>query len=150
MHGQPHNTIGNRIGIGSDRSGRCGSRSPSLCVVRCRRYPLHQYSFSKPLSILDQEVERLKTGGGLVGWRAGWLDGLGLEGPQGWELAGGAGAGRARGWKKVAKARTCSVPFHQRGLEGWTVGGLRAGGAGGLGGLAGWRAWESSGEEKHK
>ena len=69
----------------------------------------------------------------MVGWRAGWLDGLGLEGPQGWELAGGLeleGLG-LEGWKKVA------VPFHQRGLEGWTVGGLRAGGAGGLGGLEG-------------
>ena len=63
-----------------------------------------------------------------------------LEGPQG---AGGLeleGLG-LEGWKKVAKARTCSVPFHQRGLEGWTVGGLRAGGAGGLEGLAGLRAW---------
>ena len=102
--------------------------------MRCRRYPLHQYSFPKPLSILDHEVERLKTGGGLVGWmgsgwkgrRAGsWLEGLELEGLG------------LEGWKKVAKARTCSVPFHQKGLEGRTVGGLRAGGAGGLEGLAG-------------
>ena len=95
--------------------------------MRCRRYPLHQYSFPKPLSILDHEVERLKTGGGLVGWRAGWLDGLGLEGPHGWEPAGGAGGLELEGlglegWKRAAKARTCSVPFHQRGLEGWTVG----------------------------
>ena len=75
-----------------------------------------------------------------------------MEGPHGWEPAGGAGGLELEGlglegWKKAAKARTCSVPFHQRRLEGWTVGGLRAGGAGGLGagGLG-----SSSGEEKHK
>ena len=66
--------------------------------MRCRRYPLHQYSFPKPLSILDHEVERLKTGGGLVGWRAGWLDGLGLEGPKGSGRAGGLDGWRAEGW----------------------------------------------------
>ena len=168
MHGQPHNTIGNRIGIGSDRSGRCESRSPSLCVMRCRRYPLHQYSFP---SLSQSWITRLRgskraegwLAGGLVGWMgSGWkgrragswleggleLEGLGLE-----------------GWKKVAKARTCSVPFHQRGLEGrtagglegWRAGGWRAGaGVGGLegrlegsqsGGLAGGLGWRAGGLE---
>ncbi|CAE7191755.1 unnamed protein product [Symbiodinium sp. KB8] len=149
MHGQPHNTIGNR----------------------CRRCPLHQYSLPKPLSILDHEVERLKTGGQdgwlegwrlegwrglalLEGWRFGGLEGCSQSGGLASWRAGGLEAWRLEGWRGLAL-----VGWRAGGLEGWraalSLAGWQEGaGAGGLEGWSGglqsvwledWRAGEVEG-----